>query len=140
MIGIAIIDSIFLFGIKPAELLKEYIENKNARKQEAREQRLKQRSLKIEDSVSPYVKEEKPKKLKLKENKINIWAYTGFIYEDLIKDQIWLETLKHIDVLVDGPFIFKEYDPLLKFRGSKNQRIIDVKQSLENNKIIEVQL
>ena len=77
---------------------------------------------------------------KLKENKINIWAYTGFIYEDLIKDQIWLETLKHIDVLIDGPFIFKEYDPLLKFRGSKNQRIIDVKQSLENNQIIEVQL
>lgn len=77
---------------------------------------------------------------KLKENKINIWAYTGFVYEDLIKDSIWLETLQNIDVLVDGPFVFEQHDPLLKFKGSKNQRIIDVVQSLKNNQIIEVQL
>jgi anaerobic ribonucleoside-triphosphate reductase activating protein len=77
---------------------------------------------------------------KLKENKINIWAYTGFVYEDLIKDSVWLETLKHIDVLVDGPFIYSEYDPLLKFRGSKNQRIIDVQKSLKSNEVLEMQL
>lgn len=77
---------------------------------------------------------------KLKENKINIWAYTGFVYEDLIKDPIWFETLQNIDVLVDGPFVFEQHDPLLKFKGSKNQRIIDVVQSLKNNQIIEVQL
>lgn len=77
---------------------------------------------------------------KLKENKINIWAYTGFVYEDLIKDSIWLETLQNIDVLVDGPFVFEQHDPLLKFKGSKNQRIIDVVQSLKNNQIIEVQI
>lgn len=84
IIGIAIIDSIFLFGIKPAELLKEYIENKNARKQEAKEQRLKQRSLKIEDSVSPYVKEEKPKKLKIKEDS----KESNIITEDQINIKI----------------------------------------------------
>ena len=91
MIGIAIIDSIFLFGIKPAELLKEYVENKNARKQEAREQRLKQRSLKIEDSVSPYVKEEKPKKLKIKEEKKD----NNIITEDQIKINIASENEGH---------------------------------------------
>ena len=77
---------------------------------------------------------------KLKENKINIWAYTGFVYEDLIKDSVWLETLKHIDVLVDGLFIYEQYDPLLKFRGSKNQRIIDVQKSLKLNEVLEMQL
>jgi len=91
VIGIAIIDSIFLFGIKPAELLKEYIENKNARKQEAREQRLKQRSLKIEDSVSPYVKEEKPKKLKIKEDK----KENNIITEDQIKINIASDNIGH---------------------------------------------
>ena len=80
-----------MFGIKPAELLKEYIENKNARKQEAREQRLKQRSLKIEDSMSAYVKEEKIKNLKFKEdNKEN-----NIITEDQININIASDNLKH---------------------------------------------
>lgn len=77
---------------------------------------------------------------KLKENKINIWAYTGFIYEDLIKDSVWLETLKYIDVLVDGPFVYSEYDPLLKFRGSRNQRVIDIQKSLKENTVLEMPL
>jgi len=77
---------------------------------------------------------------RLKEHKINIWAYTGFIYEDLLKDKTWTEILENIDVLIDGPFIYKEYDPLLKFRGSKNQRIIDIKKSLNQNKVIEAEI
>lgn len=59
-IGVAVIDSIFLFGIKPAEFLKEYIENRNERKQELKEQRLKQKKLKIE--TPQYVERETIKK------------------------------------------------------------------------------
>ena len=62
-IGVAIIDSIFLFGIKPAELLKEYVENRNERKQELKEQRLEQKKLKLAKEIIP--KEEKKKKAKI---------------------------------------------------------------------------
>ena len=58
-IGIAIIDSIFLFGIKPAELLKEYIETRNEKKQEAKAQRIEQRKLRADKEVIPKEKEEK---------------------------------------------------------------------------------
>ncbi len=61
-IGVAIIDSIFLFGIKPAELLRKYIEERNERKKEAKAQRLKQKDLKIEN-----IPEEKQEKRKVKE-------------------------------------------------------------------------
>lgn len=54
-----------------------------------------------------------------------IWIYTGYLYEDL-KD---LPIMKYIDVLVDGPFIEAQKDLTLKFRGSRNQRIIDVQAS-----------
>jgi S-DNA-T family DNA segregation ATPase FtsK/SpoIIIE len=64
-IGIAIIDSIFLFGIKPAELLKEYIENRNEKKQEAKAQRIEQRKLRADKEVIPKEKEEKKKKSKI---------------------------------------------------------------------------
>jgi anaerobic ribonucleoside-triphosphate reductase activating protein len=63
-----------------------------------------------------------------------IWAWTGYLFEDL-KDK---EVLKYIDVLVDGRFIEEEKNPMLHFRGSKNQRIIDVKKSLKTNKIVEI--
>lgn len=64
-IGIAIIDSIFLFGIKPAELLKEYIETRNEKKQEAKAQRIEQRKLRADKEVIPNEKEEKKKKSKI---------------------------------------------------------------------------
>ena len=54
-----------------------------------------------------------------------IWVYTGYLYEDL-KD---LEIMDYIDVLVDGRFIEEEKDISLKFRGSRNQRIINVPAS-----------
>lgn len=59
----------------------------------------------------------------------NIWAYTGWTLEEIVNsgDPDKLELLATIDVLVDGPFILKERDLTLSFRGSKNQRIIDVK-------------
>jgi len=59
----------------------------------------------------------------------DIWCYTGFVYESLIhEDQ--RELLEHIDVLVDGPYIERLRDPDLLFRGSCNQRLIDVPKTL----------
>lgn len=66
----------------------------------------------------------------------SIWVYTGFIYEDLVNMAKAREILEEIDVLVDGEFIEELKDLKLKFRGSSNQRIIDVKKSLENNRVI----
>lgn len=72
----------------------------------------------------------------LKEQNINIWCYTGFKFEELIKKQEYKNLLQYINVLVDGPYIesLKSYD--LKFKGSSNQRIIDIQKSLKENKII----
>ena len=76
--------------------------------------------------------------LKEKSNK-NIWLYTGYKWEELfaLKKE---EVLKYIDVIVDGRFKIEERDVTLKFRGSKSQRIIDVKKSLEEDTIIELNL
>lgn len=60
------------------------------------------------------------------------WLYTGYVWED-IKD---LEIMKYIDVLVDGPYIEEQRDVSLKWRGSSNQRVIDVQKSLELNQIV----
>ena len=62
----------------------------------------------------------------------NIWLYTGYLYEDL-KD---LSIMDYIDVLVDGPFIEAEKDLSLAFRGSRNQRIIDVPASRSSGSVI----
>lgn len=61
-----------------------------------------------------------------------IWVYTGFKFEYLYSDYRYNEILNLIDVLVDGPFIVKLKNPLLHFRGSSNQRIIDVHKTLLN--------
>ena len=58
----------------------------------------------------------------------NIWAYTGYTLEALLeRDGDYLALVKHCDVLIDGPFILSERDLSLDFRGSRNQRIIYVK-------------
>lgn len=64
-----------------------------------------------------------------------IWVYSGFTYEEIVADPVKLELLKECDVLVDGKFVQDLYSPMLRFRGSSNQRIIDVKKTLKNNKI-----
>ena len=66
----------------------------------------------------------------------SIWIYSGYTFEILIRIEKARELLKLIDVLVDGPFIEEKKDLTLAFRGSKNQRIIDVKNSLNEDKII----
>lgn len=67
---------------------------------------------------------------------LNVWAYTGYIYEYL-KTPEQLDLLRYIDVLVDGPFIQDQKSLELRFRGSKNQRLIDVKRSLEEGHVVE---
>lgn len=67
-----------------------------------------------------------------------IWAYSGYIYEKLIEDPKRYEMLKECDILVDGPFILELRNLKLKFRGSSNQRVIDVKKTLEVGKVVEL--
>lgn len=78
-----------------------------------------------------------------KDHGLNVWAYTGFTFEELIKksrqDSKILDLLKSIDVLIDGKFIEEQKDLSLLFRGSKNQRILDVKKSLEEGRAIEAE-
>ena len=62
-----------------------------------------------------------------------IWMWTGYTYEDLTDKQ--MEIVKLIDVLVDGPFIMSKRCPNKRFRGSTNQRIIDIKKTLESGTI-----
>lgn len=62
-----------------------------------------------------------------------VWLWTGFVFEQLNLKQ--LQTLKFVDVLIDGPFIIAKKDLNLKFRGSSNQRIIDLNLTRKLNKI-----
>lgn len=71
-----------------------------------------------------------------KRKKLNIWAYTGYLYEELLDKKDARELLHYIDVLVDGRFMNDQKHYQLKFKGSLNQRIIDVGESLKQNKVI----
>ena len=66
----------------------------------------------------------------------DIWIYSGYVWEGIIKDETLREILKYTDVLVDGAYIDELRDISLAFKGSSNQRIIDVPKSLEQNKVI----
>lgn len=61
-----------------------------------------------------------------------IWLWTGYLWEE-IKD---LEVIKYIDVLIDGPFIEELKSKNLKWKGSTNQRVIDVQETIKQNKIV----
>ncbi|MBQ7708092.1 MAG: anaerobic ribonucleoside-triphosphate reductase activating protein [Lachnospiraceae bacterium] len=80
------------------------------------------------------IKEELPEK--------TVWCYTGYLFDKDIKEKMmvkWPETremIKYIDILVDGEFKKELKDLKLRFRGSSNQRIIDVKKSLESNEVV----
>lgn len=73
----------------------------------------------------------------------NIWMYTGYLYDDLTNTNNSIHTewtndiLENIDVLVDGPFILEEKDLRLRLKGSRNQRIIDVKKTKDNGYLTE---
>ena len=69
---------------------------------------------------------------------LNVWTYTGYTWEALLEENHAekLELLKETDVLVDGPFLLAERSLELRFCGSRNQRLIDVKKSLAEGKVV----
>ena len=82
-------------------------------------------------------------RLKTKFPNKSIWVYTGYRFEDILSNPLQNNetTLKKrvieiCDVLVDGRYIEEQKDLTLKFRGSRNQRLIDVKKSLKENNIV----
>ena len=66
----------------------------------------------------------------------DIWVYSGYTYEQITQDELQLELLKLCDVLIDGKYEEELYSPLLRFRGSSNQRVIDIQQSLKDGQIV----
>lgn len=92
---------------------------------------------KNQQSLIPLLKE-----IKHRFPKKDIWCYTGYDFEkDILQDMAtkWSETkemISYIDVLVDGEFVEAKKDLTLRFRGSSNQRIIQVQESLKENRIV----
>ena len=64
----------------------------------------------------------------------SLWGWSGFTFEDYISKQE--DTVKYFDVVVDGQYKDELHDPRLEWRGSSNQRVIDVQESLKQNKVI----
>ena len=83
------------------------------------------------ESVIPFLKE-----LKSLSPASTVWVYSGFTYEEITADPSMRELLGMCDVLVDGPFILEQRDITLSYRGSRNQRIIDVQASQKAGKIV----
>lgn len=69
---------------------------------------------------------------------ISVWLYTGFKWEEIINHPEMRHLAIKCDIIVDGPFVLDERDISVAFRGSRNQRIIDVQQSLATGKVIEL--
>ena len=72
------------------------------------------------------------------ENKLNVWSYTGYTFEHLLShgNDAQKALLMELDVLVDGPFVLTQRSLSLPWRGSKNQRVIDVKASLAAGSVV----
>lgn len=82
------------------------------------------------NEVSEFIK-----RLKSSVPDINIWIYSGFTYDEILQNQDYLSLLKLCHILIDGRFVNEQKDLTLLFRGSKNQRIIDIHKSLESNSV-----
>ncbi len=76
----------------------------------------------------------------LKGNGKNIWCYTGYKWEELIKVKSRKEVCEFIDVIVDGPYILERRDLNLQFRGSSNQRLIDCAKSLAAKQTVLIEV
>lgn len=70
----------------------------------------------------------------------SIWLWSGYLYEDIIRDDKKIKILSLVDILIDGRFEINKRDISLKYRGSKNQRVIDVKKSIEANNVVEIEV
>jgi len=80
----------------------------------------------------------------VREKGLDVVTYTGYTFEELIagatQENGWMALLQQTDLLIDGRFELAEKTLMLKFRGSKNQRIIDIPASLEQNRAIEIEI
>ena len=74
------------------------------------------------------------KEIKNKFPEKTIWLYTGYTFENLSREQ--QRTIIYADILVDGEYIDELKDQTLKWRGSSNQRVIDIQETLKQNKIV----
>ena len=63
-----------------------------------------------------------------------VWTWSGYTFEDYLSKQE--DVIKYIDVLVDGQYVDEKHNPTLQWRGSENQRVIDVKKSIKQNKVV----
>ena len=77
------------------------------------------------------------KRIKLETDK-PIWLWSGYTFEEIVNNPKRLEILREVDVLIDGKFQADKRDIMLKYRGSANQRVIDVKKSLEQGNVVEI--
>ncbi|ORU01057.1 Ribonucleotide reductase of class III (anaerobic), activating protein [Anaerovibrio sp. JC8] len=74
---------------------------------------------------------------KIHQHGLDVWCYTGYTIEQLLRGtQQQVELLKELDVLVDGPYQEWKRDISLSFRGSSNQRVIDVQETLKRNEVV----
>lgn len=83
------------------------------------------------EELIPFVQ-----KLRSEVDGVTVWIYSGFLYEEIKQNEEMAELLKQCDVLVDGEFVLEQRDITLAYKGSQNQRIIDVQKSITDNKII----
>lgn len=79
------------------------------------------------------------KRIKEETNK-SIWIWSGYCYEDIINNRERNKILSYADVLIDGRFELDKRNISLKYRGSSNQRVIDITKSKRDNKIIEIEI
>ena len=70
---------------------------------------------------------------------LNVWCYTGYEYEQLLEREDARALLDDVDVLVDGPFLLGERSLELRFRGSRNQRVIDMRATRERGEVVLVE-
>ena len=75
----------------------------------------------------------------LRELNYKLVGYTGFYFEELLQDEMRKNLLAHLDILIDGPFIQEQKERGLNFRGSLNQRILDVKESINTNRAVIIE-
>lgn len=78
------------------------------------------------------------KRIKEETNK-SIWIWSGYLYEDIIVNKERNKILSYADVLIDGRFELAKRDISLKYRGSSNQRIIDIVKSRKENEVVEIE-
>lgn len=79
-------------------------------------------------NVCRMVKEKFPNK--------DIWLYSGYTFEQLQQHQPAMSVLEYVDVLVDGPYIEEQRDLTLSWRGSRNQRVINIKETFKQGKVV----